>query len=144
MTRKGWLWVLGAVVLIVAAAVAIVVAMQDDDDSATASAGDCQVVGELVREWKSVAQQDQTGGEHNDQFAGKVRAAADSVTTPTLKEDLNTWADGFALLADVQRRDAGSSATQDDPAKTAQAGDAIYGTADRLRQACPDTWPTQP
>jgi hypothetical protein len=136
------LWVLLAAVLIVGAVVASVVVMRADD-TATASEADCQVVGELAREWKAMAQVDQTGGERNEQFGGEVRAAADSVSTPALKEKLNTWADGFALLADVQRADASaSSATPNDGAKVAEAGDTIYGTAHRLRDACPDSWPS--
>ena len=142
MTRKRWLWVLIAAALIVGAVISAVVVMRADDN-ATESDADCQVVGELAREWKAMAQQDQTGGKSNDQFAGEVRAAADSVSTPALEEKLNTWADGFALLADVQRADSNaSSATPDVGAKVARAGDTIYGTADRLRQACPDNWPS--
>lgn len=141
MTRKRWLWVLIAAILIAGAVVASVLVMRADD-AATTSVADCQVVGELAREWKAIAQEDQTGGERNEQFAGEVRAAADSVSTPALKEKLNTWADGFALLAHVQRADASaSSAASDDGAKLAEAGDTIYGTADGLRESCPESWP---
>ncbi|OBH14773.1 hypothetical protein A5694_11670 [Mycolicibacter sinensis] len=77
-------------------------------------------------------------------LSAKVRAAAQSVSDPAIKEDLDSWADGFALLGQVIRDDAQRSSPKGptgEAERIHQAGDLIYLTADKLRAVCPDAFP---
>ncbi|WP_421841278.1 hypothetical protein [Mycobacterium sp.] len=117
--RKTWLWVSTALVLVVcggAAAIWIVKSNTHTATDAVGSADDCAIVAQLGREWMemvpSINNELSTGpGEHSDIVAiadresamgDKLRAAADSVSTPAVKEQLNKWADGTGLGAQLQ------------------------------------------
>ncbi len=79
-----------------------------------------------------------------EEDSAKVRAAAQSVSDPAIKEDLDSWADGFALLGQVIRDDAQRSSPKGptgEAERIHQAGDLIYLTADKLRAVCPDAFP---
>ena len=67
--------------------------------------------------------------------ARKVRDATRAVDDPKLKDTLNTWADGFDTFAEALRTN-----TDSDP-RLVEAANLIYGTADELRQACPEAFP---
>lgn len=120
-----------AVVVCLATVTALVIWNRES----VASESDCQVVAELAREWSESAAQDQAGGGPAAELARKVRDATRAVDDPKLKDTLNTWADGFDTFAEALRTNADS-----DP-RLVEAADLIYGTADELRQACPEAFP---
>ena len=111
-------------------------------ESGSASSTDCDVVAGLVPEFLAMDGRDAVGGLVTARFADRVRAAAQSVSGSQVRDELNTWADGFGLLADLQRRGATAPAgVIEDRNRVLEAGDAIYGTAAALRRTCPDDWP---
>ncbi|GJF08894.1 hypothetical protein NGTWS0302_26000 [Mycolicibacterium cyprinidarum] len=136
-------WKLLGLCLILLCGVVLAVFVWRDHEPSAASASDCGVVAELAREFVAMNGQDQTGGDTSASFAVKIRAAAESVSEPQLKSDLDRWADGFADLADIQRRDADHPpSTPGGNEHVTRAGDTIYGTADELQRWCPQAWPT--
>lgn len=121
-----------------------------------ASADDCAVVAQLARLWRAdsensmdaLARDDNslTGADGTAALSEKARAAAQSVSDPAIKHDLNSWADGFALLGQVIRGDVQQSAPEDpsrESERIHQAGDLIYLTADKLRATCPNAFPAR-
>lgn len=130
LDRK-WLLALVAVVVCLATVTALVIWNRES----VASESDCQVVAELAHEWSESAEQDQAGGDPAAGLARKVRDATRAVDDPKLKDTLNTWADGFDTFAEALRTN-----TDSDP-RLVEAANLIYGTADELRQACPEAFP---
>lgn len=130
--------------VVIAAGIAVLpIVVACDGEPASATSADCEIVKELSAEFRAMDGQDQTGGDVSARFAEKVRAAAAEVSGKQLRDELNSWADGFSALAEVQRTDSSGAATGDEErTRMMQAGDAIYGTADELRSTCPDAWPT--
>ena len=118
-----------------------VTTMSCGDDSLPATSTDCDVVAGLVTEFLAMDGRDAAGGHVTARFAERVRAAAQLVSGSQVRDELNTWADGFGLLADLQRRGATAPAAGSDDRQVREAGNAIYGTADALRRTCADAWP---
>lgn len=126
--------------------------------SSAASAEDCRVVAQLAQLWRadSARSMDSLASDDSDPpaeadgtaaLSEKVRSAAQSVTDPAIKQNLASWADGFALLAQIIRSDAQRSTPTEPTAESeriSQAGDRIYLTADKLRTACPEAFPPRP
>lgn len=111
--------------------------------AASSQPKDCTVIDELARDWMGPPGPDETDVQRSERLADKARDTADSVSDATLKADLNRWADGFSLLAESQRL-AGDTAAPDATSLGAAANTTITSTADQLRQACPEGWPSQP
>ncbi|QUR66005.1 hypothetical protein [Mycobacterium spongiae] len=153
--RRPWLFVLIATVFVVCGAAATVVIVRQNTDT-NPPAEDCAIVERLAQDWKvrAAANTATTGSEERDPssvfhrwsvMSDKARAGADAVSTPALRQDLNKWADGFALFAQLQR-DAIQQPFEvgwqpGELADLNEAGDLIYDTANDLRQMCPNGWP---
>ena len=77
----------------------------------------------------------------------KARIAAASIRTPELKKNLDKWADGFELFAQIQQAPHANSSRIDkrpeELEKIYKIGDLIYTTANELHEACPVGWPLQ-
>lgn len=167
MTRTRWVWLLAiAVVLVASGSVAAVLVGSGDTSSGRLSSivarpprsgapahptaapqarpKDCDTIDDLVRDWVGPPQQGETDAERSERLADKARATADAVSEPTLKQDVNRWADGFAVLAESQHLASDSAATETSADLAAKSTDSINQTADLLHQACPDGWPAQP
>ncbi len=154
MARQKRTWVLVLLVVAICSAAAIVWMVRQHDNQHLASSEDCAVVAQLAREWTATAAADNDSvasdaplpvGDRWMVMSDKARAAADSVSTPELKRDLNHWAQGFALFAQLDR-DSSTQPPQGHPdelTNASEAGRLIYNTADRLRGACPNAWPSQ-
>ncbi|QUR66759.1 hypothetical protein [Mycobacterium spongiae] len=116
---------------------------------------DCAAVEQLGRQWiamsQSVTALENGSGEHQDLIAiadkeaamsNDIQAAARSVSTPALQDQLGKWAQGTALLADIQR----DSANRPTPSNPSAVEDANYYRAavmtheatQALLEACPN------
>lgn len=149
-------WTLATTGLVAVACVTLGMAwaVRQHRASPAASADDCAVVAQLARLWRvdSENSMDALARDDNDPLAEvdgtaalseKARAAAQSVSDPVIRDDLNSWADGFALLAQIIQGDARESSLQDSPEEAERiqnAGDQIFLTADKLRAACPEAF----
>jgi hypothetical protein len=147
--QKRLVWALTVVLLIVCGATAVWVVRQND------SRNDCAAVEQLGHQWIAMAQSvtalENGPGERQDLVAiadkessmsDTIRAAAGSVSSPRLRDQLGKWAQGTALLANSQR----NSANRPPQSNPSTGEDADYyhaaamtheATAD-LHQACPD------
>lgn len=156
-----WLWTVSAVVAIAGAAAGGVWAFQQRDDSAAPPAEECTVVEQLGREWlamtSSVNNELSTGpggrdallaaAEREASMGDKIRSAAQSVSTISLKDELTKWAEAAELGSQLQR----DSASRDPQvAPSAAEGNAFiessvetYEATAALREQCPDM-PAQP
>lgn len=154
---RAWTLRTTALVAVACVTLGLVWAFRHHRASPAASADDCAVVAQLARLWRAdsensmdaLARDDNNPLAESDGTAAlseKVRAAAQSVSDPAITDDLNSWADGFALLAQIIRGDAQRSSPEDPSGESDrihQAGDQIYLTADKLRAACPDAFPAR-
>jgi hypothetical protein len=158
--RNRWLWAVAAVVLAVCGVTASVW-LARYDAPATASPDDCALVEELGQEWlalvPSINSALETGpGERSDLLAiadresavsDKLRAAANSVATPALKDNLNKWAEGAALLSRIQRdsanRASGLEPQSADGATFVKGSVMIHEATAALLKVCPNMPPPQ-
>ena len=122
-----------------------------------AGVDDCAVVAQLAQLWRADSEKAMGALTRDDNnplaesdgtaaLSEKVRAAAQSASDPAITDDLNSWADGFALLAQIIQGDAQESSPQHPPGEAERiqkAGVQIYLTADKLRAACPDAFPAR-
>lgn len=146
-----WTLVTTAFVAVACVTFAGVWAFRHHRASPAASVDDCAVVAQLAQLWRAdsensvdaLAQGNNnplTEADGTAALSDKARAAAQSVSDPAIKDDLNSWADGFALLAQIIQGDAPESSPQDssgEAERIQKAGGQIYLTADKLRTACP-------
>jgi len=151
--RKYLRWALTAVLLVIGGA-AVAVLMMRSNVETSASGNDCDVVERLGREWITTVQSVKASveaGERSDLLAAadreqamseKLRAAANSVSTPGFKEQFNKWADGAALSAQIQRGSIDRSHKEELPADLqAQMHQAAVMTDEAsgaLLAACPN------
>lgn len=153
-----WARMLTAGVLIVCGTTAAVWVLRHDTSS-TASPEDCAVVEALGREWIGLVNAINVGlangpGERRDWLAvaereaamsDKLRAAADSTSTPEFQEQLTKWADGAELQAKLQRDSAnrlpGAMVSPDTDADALQAAKLINEGSGALIKACPHAPP---
>ena len=152
---RAWALVTTALVAVACVTFAGVWAFRHHRASPAASADDCSVVAQLAQVWRAdsensmdvLAQGDNnplTEADGTAALSEKARAAAQSVSDTAIRDDLNSWADGFALLAQIIQGDAQESSPQDssgEAERIQKAGDQIYLTADKLRAACPEAFP---
>ncbi|WP_131809631.1 hypothetical protein [Mycolicibacter sinensis] len=152
---RRWAAAIAALVAVACLAAGVAWAVRHHRTSPVASADDCAVVAQLAQLWRADSEHsmDALARDENIPLAeadgtvalsAKVRAAAQSVSDPAIKEDLDSWADGFALLGQVIRDDAQRSSPKGptgEAERIHQAGDLIYLTADKLRAVCPDAFP---
>lgn len=157
--RKAWLWVSTALVLVVSGGAATVWIVKNNTHTAADAVGspdDCAIVARLAREWMvmvpSITNEVLNGpGEHSDIVAiadresamgDKLRAAADSVSAPAVKEQLNKWADGIALSARLERESAnrppGTPPPPDYHDNSLRAAVLPYEATGALMKMCPD------
>ncbi|MDD7812151.1 hypothetical protein PP713_06185 [Mycobacterium sp. CSUR Q5927] len=136
---------------------AVVSVIQHHRPRPAVSTDDCAVVAQLAQLWRADSEKsmDALARDDNNPLAEadgtaalseKARTAAQSASGPMIKDNLKRWAEGFALLAQIIRGDAPRSTPEDPSAESeriAQAGDLIYSTADKLRAACPDAFPSR-
>jgi len=148
------LWILVVVSLLTTAVVSVLLLTRDTPSRST-SGDDCAVVEKVAREWVSLQQSVEslveTGpGERGDlqsaadQESGmsdKLRAAASSVSSAALKDQLTKWSQGVALTAQIQRGSVDRPLQVDPPADLQaqiQRAAAMTGEAtDALLKACP-------
>lgn len=147
--KKRLVWALTGVVLIVGGVTGAWVVRRGD------SHNDCAAVEQLGRQWitmsQSVTALENGGGERQDLVAiadkessmsASIRAAAGSVSSSALKDQLGKWAQGTALLATSQR----DSVTRPPQPNSSSSEDATYYSAavmireatQALLQACPN------
>lgn len=152
-------WTLATTALVAVACVTLGMAwaVRHHRSPSAASADDCAVVAQLAQLWRAdsessinvLAQGDNdplTEADGTAALSEKARAAAQSVSDPAIRDDLNSWADGFALLAQIIGGDGRQSAPEDPSGESErihQAGDLIYLTADKLRATCPNAFPAR-
>ncbi len=157
--RKTWLWASAATVLVAVGVATTVWIVQHNSQPATASAEDCAIVKVVAQDWQQMTLSNnnelRTGdGGRSDWLAiadrqstmsDTLRAAADSVSTPTIKEELNKWADGTALAAQLQRDSAnwppGFEPPPNDEAAFIDASTTMYDAAGALKETCPGILP---
>lgn len=148
-------WALTAVLLIVCG-IGAAVWMTRDTSKPNAAGDDCTVVKKLVEQWvtmsESVKSALETGpGERRDMLAAadresamseKLRAAADSVSSPAFKEHFNKWAKGAALTAEIQRESVNRPFQVETPPdlqfKMRNAAVMTDEASGSLIQACPE------
>ncbi len=167
--RHRWVTALAAAVLIVCGVAATVWIMHYTDES-TAAPEDCAIVAEVFSQWQEVdAAEEPLYGWANDPpgtvrpdppeidnesqagidryltLSANTRKAADAVSTPALKEDINKWAEGFALVAQLRGNETNpNSVAEWSPEELApydQVGTLLYDTVPAMRQLCPDALP---
>ena len=153
--RNPWVSAVTAFVLVFYGVAAAIWIVRNTTDAA-APPDDCAIVEQLAREWSVRAAATNVAADSDERdpsyvfdrwsvMSDKARAGADSVSTPALKQDLNKWAEGFALFAQLQRDATGQPAHESGkPGRQPdldQAGDLIYNTAADLQEACPKGWP---
>ena len=155
MPRKQLLRVLPAVVLI-ACGVAATVWVVQHKASAAALRNDCGVVEDLGRQWLAMVGSVNTALEsgpgnpsdlvavanRESQMSDKLRAAADSISTPSVKNDVSKWADGAALTAQIQRdsvnRPLQQQPSPNEDADSQRSAVMVYQATSDLRRACPN------
>lgn len=135
MTHTPWLRAGIATVLIVELATAVIVIRGAQQSPSEA---DCRVVSGVFREWASVGPDGEDRGEVTGAFAERIRAAADSVSSSSVRDDLNRWAEGADPLAEIRRGPAG--AVDDNDPTLVRALGLVFGAADELREACPESY----
>jgi hypothetical protein len=145
-------WVGIAAALIVCVVVAAFVVLRRDD--APKASNDCDVVGQLVSQWKSTVGAAQTklatsDNTHDDTLAladseanaaTKIRVAAKTISSSTIASELGQWAGGADQLA-KSRRDEISHPNPDvtapPPPDYVQGSEAVQEATAQLIQACP-------
>jgi len=135
MTHTHWLRAGIATVLIVELATAVIVIRGAQQSPSEA---DCRVVSGVFREWASVGPDGEDRGEVTGAFAERIRAAADSVSSSSVRDDLNRWAEGADPLAEIRRGPAG--AVDDNDPTLVRALGLVFGAADELREDCPESY----
>ncbi|MBF4192705.1 hypothetical protein MHAEM_11715 [Mycolicibacterium phlei] len=135
MTHTPWLRAGIATVLIVELATAVIVIRGAQQSPSEA---DCRVVSGVFREWASVGPDGEDRGEVTGAFAERIRAAADSVSSSSVRDDLNRWAEGADPLAEIRRGPAG--AVDDNDPTLVRALGLVFGAADELREDCPESY----
>jgi len=135
VTHTPWLRAGIATVLIVELATAVIVIRGAQQSPSEA---DCRVVSGVFREWASVGPDGEDRGEVTGAFAERIRAAADSVSSSSVRDDLNRWAEGADPLAEIRRGPAG--AVDDNDPTLVRALGLVFGAADELREACPESY----
>ncbi|MCH9729625.1 MAG: hypothetical protein K0U84_08125 [Actinomycetia bacterium] len=159
--RQWRVWALLAAVLVVGVAAATVWIVQRNSQTVASSPEDCAIVTNVAQQWYDLMQPvneeihspDGPSGERSDVLAladgesamsDELRAAADSVSTPAIKKELNKWADGVAQLAQIQRDAAGPAPGAGSPIDDAAFMDAsrtYYEAAGALMESCPGMLP---
>jgi len=135
VTHTPWLRAGIATVLIVELATAVIVIRGAQQSPSEA---DCRVVSGVFREWASVGPDGEDRGEVTGAFAERIRAAADSVSSSSVRDDLNRWAEGADPLAEIRRGPAG--AVDDNDPTLVRALGLVFGAADELREDCPESY----
>ncbi|MCV7236297.1 hypothetical protein [Mycobacterium branderi] len=115
---------------------------------------DCAVVAKFFRYWTesvgAVNAEDNTDdpltiADRYVAIGDHVRAMAKSVSSPAIKDHLNKWADGMAIMSRLQRdsgnRPAEITLPPDELADAVEAGHLLFGSAEALRKSCPDAAP---
>ena len=151
--RPLWVWVALAVAVIAGASAVGLWARPDPGPGRQDS--DCVIVDDAARQWNMTAQQVigmlLNSAANPDAFskvadqqaaaAGKLRTAADSVTTPQIKQYLTDWADAAAQDAVLHRAAADRAPGQPVPAGTEQelqrVATSINDAAVALGELCP-------
>ncbi len=169
LLRHRWVAALAAAVLIVCGVAATVWIVQYTGDN-TASPEDCAIVAEVFSQWQEVdAAEDplyawandppgtvredppeidnepQAGIDRYLTLSANTRKAADAVSAPALQEDLNKWAEGFALVAHLRGSETNpKSMVEWSPEELApydQVGTLLYDTVPAMRLLCPNSLP---
>lgn len=116
---------------------------------------ECAVVEQLSHEWLAIVSfnnrldSDLRGGDRAVEVAdaeramsAKLRAAADAVSSASLKDLLRQWADGAKLGADSRRTSNGMpTQASDDLRNYVQAAVTVYNATAALRKLCPNMAP---
>lgn len=119
------------------------------------SADDCTVVAQVAQLWQADSARSMDALAHDSgeprtdadsvkSLSQKAGAAAQSVVDPVIRRNLDDWAQGFGLLAQIIHDGGQSSSPAGPPGESdriQEAGDLIYLTADKLRASCPDAFP---
>ncbi|MCV7067942.1 hypothetical protein H7H51_23630 [Mycolicibacterium farcinogenes] len=159
--NKRWLWVAIAAVVAVACVTTAGIWLSQRDASAGPPSGDCAVVEQLGHEWlamtSSVNDEMATGpggqpawqsvADQEAAMAVKLRAAANTVSASSLKEQLNKWAQAAEMTAKLQRESANRAPGADPSEADGQAFVAssvmTYEATAALHDECPNM-PVQP
>ncbi|WP_133057978.1 hypothetical protein [Mycolicibacterium vulneris] len=147
-SRNKLLWASIGVLLVVCGVVVVLVLPQRNTHN------DCTAVEQLGHQWiamsQSVTALENGSGERPDLVAisdkesamsDNIRAAAGSVSSPALKDQLGKWAQGTALLANSQRDSANRPAQPNPSSEDANYYHGAVMTHDAtaaLLQACPN------
>ncbi len=133
--------------------------VQHNSQTIAATPEDCAIVEKVGHDWQgtmtSIEAEILTDpGERGDWLAiadresamgDKLRTAADSVSTPAVKEELNKWADSMALAVQLQRDSVnqapGFASPPSDEATFIDASKTMYEAAVVLNEACPGMLP---
>lgn len=149
MLRRRWPWVTVAALCAVIVTVGALWISHQSSTSDSANSADCETVGALASKWNKLATASLSGNARADDWIAlrnDARASAGSVSTPEIKGHLDEWAKGFDNLADLQNDLANppsDSSRFELQMKVADAGTQTYGTAQELREECPNTWPSE-
>ncbi|MGB0971685.1 MAG: hypothetical protein ACPGVG_12090 [Mycobacterium sp.] len=161
--RRQWpVWALLAAVLVAGVAAVTVWIVQRDSQTVAGSPEECAIVTNMAQQWydlvnplvEEIHSPNGMSGERSDLLAladresamrDELRAAADSVSTPAIKKELNKWADGVAQLAQIQRDAAGPApgAGSIDDAALMDANRTVFEAAGALNESCPGMLPPQ-
>lgn len=113
LRQKRVLWIVATVFLLAAAGSVLLVTR--DNPSQSKSANDCAVVESVAHEWVSLqhsvessvesgAGQDlRSAADQEAAMSEKLRAAASSVSSPAVRDQLTKWSEGVTLTAQIQR-----------------------------------------
>jgi hypothetical protein len=142
-----WRWI-AAVAAVVVAAVLVAVWLLVERPTAEEQA-DCAVVADVARQWQAtvdsltsargeVGPSRQLVDDQYTQMAAMVGTAADSVTTPEIKQHLSEWATAAHRLAMSQRGDPGVPTPPKAPEEVLAVFTPIDDAAGALAEVCPN------
>lgn len=153
--RKRVVWIVAVAALLIAAAATVLLVTRDTASRDT-SDNNCAVVENVAREWVSLQHSVESSvesgaGEGGDlrsaadqesAMSDKLRAAANSVSSPAVRDQLTKWSEGVALTAQIQRgsvdRPLQVSPPPDLQAQIQRAAVLTGQATDALLKSCPN------
>ncbi|MCV7151921.1 hypothetical protein [Mycolicibacterium pyrenivorans] len=142
-----WMWIVSAAVVTVAAVAAAIWLIAEP--ASPQRKADCAVVEDAAREWQAsvetlIPAQGVTGpsdkfvDEQYLKMAAMVHTAADSVSTPEIKQHLNEWATAADRLALSQQDGPGRPEPPRTPEEMLKVFSPINDAAVALGELCPN------
>ncbi|GFH04215.1 hypothetical protein MHIP_46980 [Mycolicibacterium hippocampi] len=146
--RVRWIWIASTAAATVAAVLAAMWLIPEP--ASPQRKADCAVVEGTARQWQAAAEtltpaqgatlpsDPQTVVEQYTQMAMMVHTAADSVSTPEIKQHLTEWADAADRLAMSERVDSGGPEQSETLEEMLEIATPMNDAAGALGELCPN------